>query len=603
MPQIKQSSKANFVAVFEDPRPSANTIYLFGDAHNEQTLAPIFDGHIKFISNSGAWNGLGYNNNTDADLSAGSPGFGMALTKQTSHVIHTSQTGNDTRTCVDVSWGLSMDPTNPHSHVKLFTDNTLNMISYFPRTHTAFWHEAYWNSLATNTSLNNVTTNISGTLTGFDFNWSQPVDVVNGIFYRDPGNNFLSGIYHRTSGIYTGTGQRNRPSMGIVRLNKFPSYVDRAIIAHRDYYSAQYIGASTVDGRPFYFFNSRLNDRTQIIVRHNTNDNTETVFNTFSAVPNAAGVSYGGDRNTGTGIRSQIKMASQTFADPAAATTKCWYVPYFDTSNNYCPFLFRWNTTNDTFTRTEVTNITGTLSSGLLTNLHGCQGEWSGFKSVIANETFVVSGTRYVTVIPVDGGYQVNDATATARTMVTYSVDAANPAILTFHSSVTVPYTLRNIVWLNDSRTQLGVITERALVIYNFTTANGWAATSTIPYQFWAVGRDGTDRIWGITQNATGYVDVHVITASIPVRITITPAQSTYNHTGSNINSTVNVSAYNLNNERIATTVNLSISGATMTFAAGAANTSVSTSSSGETSVPIVITGAGQSDIVANVQL
>lgn len=602
MPQIKQSNKINCVAVFEDPRPGANTIYLFGDGHNETTLAPIFDSHIKFVPNSGAWNTTGYNNNTDSELSAGSPGYGMALAKPTTHVIHTTQTGNDPRTCLDISWGLSMDPNNPHSFVKHFTDGTRNMITYYGRGHGGFYIDCAWSAIANSNSLGDVTSSLLTNQNGFDGNYGN-YDSIFGWFYRDPANDFISGLYHRSSGIYTGTGQRNRPSMGIARLDKFPNYSTRASITWKDYYVGQYIGASTVDGRPIYIFNSRSTDRQQLIVRHNTNDNTETTLYTFSAVPSAAGQSYGGDRSTATGLKSQIKMSSRTFTDPSSATTRCWYTPYFDSQNNYMPFLFRWNTTNDVFTRSEVTNVTGDLSSVHMGSLHGCQGEYSGLKSVIANETFVVSGTRYVTVIPMDGGYQVHDGTASARTIVNYSVDAANPALLTYHSKLVVPSTIKNIVWLNDARTQLGIITERSFLIYNFTTQSGWTATATVPYQFWAVGRDSTDRIWGLTYNSTGYVDVHVITASIPVRITVTPASSTYNYQGSNINSTVNVSAYNINNERIATSVSLSITGSTMTFSAGATSLTVNTSSSAETSVPIVITGAGQSDILASVQI
>jgi hypothetical protein len=100
-----------------------------------------------------------------------------------------------------------------------------------------------------------------------------------------------------------------------------------------------------------------------------------------------------------------------------------------------------------------------------------------------------------------------------------------------------------------------------------------------------------------------GYADIHVITPTIPVRITITPAQASYNHTGSDINSTVDVSAYNIAGERIATDVELSIDGSTMTFSGGATTTTATTSTSAETSVNIIVTGAGLSDIVANVSI
>jgi len=118
------------------------------------------------------------------------------------------------------------------------------------------------------------------------------------------------------------------------------------------------------------------------------------------------------------------------------------------------------------------------------------------------------------------------------------------------------------------------------------------------------MGRDSTDRIWA---NAVGteysYGDLHILTPSLPIRVTINPASSSYNYTGTNINSTVDISAYNIEGSRIATTVDLSIEGSTMTFSGGATTTSITTSTSAETTVNIVITGAGVSDIVADVNI
>ena len=605
MPQVKQSNKKDVVAVFEDPRPSHNHIYLFGDAHNKSTLAPIFDSHIKFVPNSGAWNTKGYNNNNNDENSAGSPGYGLSLAKPTTSVMHTTATGDSGVCNLDISWGLSMDPNNPFGFSKQFTDGNRNMVTWFSHGHTGFYIDCVWSALANTTNLFDITSSSMTHVSGFDGNYGNS-DSVYGWFYRDPSNDFISGLYNRSSGIYTGNGQRCRPAMGIVRMNKFPTYNTRDSITYKDYYAAQYIGVSTVDGRPIYLFNRRTSDREQFIIRHNTNDNTETTLYTFNAVPTAANQSAGGDRTqsgAASALKSQIKMSSQTFTDPNAANTKCWYTPYFDTQNNYMPFLFRWNTSNDVFTRENVTNVSGDLSSVHMTNLHGCQGETSGLKSVIANETFVVSNTRYITVIPLDGGHQVNDSSATARSMVTYSANSANPALLTYHSKVISPSTIKNIVWLNDSRTQVGLITERSLLVYNFTSQNGWTPTATIPYQFWAVGRDSTDRIWGLSFNSTGYVDLHLITASIPIRITISTANSTYDYQGTNINSTANISAYNINGARISINVNLSIVGSTLTFSNSATSLTVNTSANAETSVPIVITGAGQSDIQASVQI
>ena len=91
--------------------------------------------------------------------------------------------------------------------------------------------------------------------------------------------------------------------------------------------------------------------------------------------------------------------------------------------------------------------------------------------------------------------------------------------------------------------------------------------------------------------------------SAVPVRITITPASSSYNHTGTDINTTVAVSAYNITGDRVAVSVALTIDGSTMTFTGGATSTTVTTSTSADTNVDVIITGSGVSDIVGNVSI
>jgi hypothetical protein len=150
----------------------------------------------------------------------------------------------------------------------------------------------------------------------------------------------------------------------------------------------------------------------------------------------------------------------------------------------------------------------------------------------------------------------------------------------------------------------MGVFLENSFLIYTWSDINGWELTSTITEKFHMVGRDSTDRIWAVSSAGEGYTaEYHVLTPTIPTRITIEPASSSYDYQGSNINSTVNISAYNINNERIAVDVALSIDGSTMTFGDGGTTATVTTSTTGETSQAIIITGAGLSDIIANVQV
>jgi hypothetical protein len=326
-------------------------------------------------------------------------------------------------------------------------------------------------------------------------------------------------------------------------------------------------------------------------------------MHTFNATPSANGSNYGGARSQTTGLKSQTKMSSQIFTDPTSAGNVCWYTPYFDTSNNYFPFFYQWNKSTDVFTRNEDVTITGDLSSTHLMNLHGCQGGYSGLKSILYNETFVVSGTRYVSLFPLDNGSKVHDGTETARTIVTYSVDGSNPKDLTYHSSVIVPTTIRNIVWLDDDRTQFGAICEFAFHMYTFDASLGYVRTASLPFQFWGVGRDSNDRIYALGYNSGGYVDIHTISQTVPINIVITAASASYDYQGSVISSTVAISAYNASGDRIATTVNLVIEGSTMTFGDDSVSTSVTTSTSADVSQAIKIIGAGFSNIVASVQV
>ena len=599
MAKVKNSNKKNVVAVFEDPRPGSNTLYFCGDGHNKATLAPNFDQYLLMNPTEPGFTQYGRNNTTVDEYSAGAPGYSMALTKQTTSVCHVTDTGNHVNTNIDPSWGLSMNPAYPHSVVKHWTDGQAEMVTYDAASGSAYHLNVYW-TIDTSKELSETNPTSTTNQSGYDGRYGSYYPT-RGWFYRDPNTDMISGLYHATYGYSAGNKVDFAPTLGIQRLNKFPTYASRQRISDKQYYGAQFVGPSAVDGKPIYLFNDRRSDHNQIIYRHNTSDNTETTLHTFNTVPAANGSNYGGDRDEASGIRGQVKMSSQIFVDPTSAGNECWYTPYFDTSNNYFPFFYQWDKATDVFTRNEDVTVSGDLSSIHLNNLHGIQGSDSGFKSMIYNETFEFSGTRYLSVFPLDGGYEVNDGQASARTIVTYSIDAADPKALTHHSVVTVPATIRNIVWLNDDRTQFGAICENSFHMYYFNATDGFVKTATLPYQFWAVGRDANDRIWANAYNSGGYCDIHLITPTIPVSIVITPDQATYDFQGTPITSGITINAFNSEGNRIATSVDLVIEGSTMTFADDTTTATVATSDTADTAVAIKITGAGFSNIVASV--
>jgi len=89
----------------------------------------------------------------------------------------------------------------------------------------------------------------------------------------------------------------------------------------------------------------------------------------------------------------------------------------------------------------------------------------------------------------------------------------------------------------------------------------------------------------------------------VPISVVITPASSSYNYTGTTINTSVGVSAYNISGDRIATDVKLVIDGTSMEFSGGSDSATVTTLTNADVSQNVNILSAGISDIIANIAL
>jgi hypothetical protein len=608
MALIKKASKPGVVSVFENPMPGSNTIYIEGEGYNETTLAPIFNAAMfmcygqpqTFLFGTNLYRA---NDGNSYNVRSGDLAFSLVLTKESASTNQTTVTratdANNRQHNVSYWSELSMDPAIQGSPLRRITDASNNsLVVWTAKADYYNWYrQIVWYNPQYSLHSQNPTSTWGSDGDGGGGELTVPVMPT----IKDPSSNWVSMITQRIR--YDG--YIARPMWGIGR-NNFYSYESANYTGtniERDGYYIQYIGQSSADNKPIYLFNLHSNEYTQYITKHNVSAGTTTDLNSFTAVPTAAGTNYGGARSTAS-FQSQIRWSSKVFDDPTSAGNKCWYTPYFDSNLNFHPFFFQWNRTTDVITRNADISITGDLSSVHLNGLVTGTGPSSYQAGNVHNETFVSGGNRYLVLIPTNNAYGVYDATPAARKIITYSINAANPKALTHHSVVTVPATIRNSLFLNDNRTILGCICSDAFYIYTWSNANGWELTSTIAERFTAVGRDSTDRIWATGVRVDGqYADTHILSTSIPTRITITTDQASYNYTGTNINGTASISAYNLAGERIAVTVSLTISGSTMTFTGGVTSTTATTSTSADVTVPIIITGAGQSDIVATVSI
>ena len=315
-------------------------------------------------------------------------------------------------------------------------------------------------------------------------------------------------------------------------------------------YTTQYIGASASTDTPFFFKNNIANDYQQTIHSYNPAANTQTTAHTFNTAPAAAEQSYGGQRtNTSLALSPSAKFASMTFTDftsGAASGDKGFYVPYFDTNFNYFPFYYRWNASTDAFTREQATGVTGDLSS--VHHLDATQAGSSSYsfgRQTWWNDTLVSSGTRYLTLFSFNGYNNAYSGAEKARTFVTYSCGATDPTALTHHSAVIIPATPRGMVYLNDAKTIMGVFCNDAFYVYGWNNSTGWTLASSIPGTFHQVGRDSLGRIWGMEKAPGGGIaDLHLLSVNLPYSVSITPAATSYNYSGSTIATSVAVSAY-----------------------------------------------------------
>ena len=605
MALIKKNSKQGVTAVMEDPVTGSNYIYIDNDAHNKTTLAPIMNATaIAREDSTGPADHLigdAYFNYYEEDgvynyMRAGENGL-LLLTKETIVDRQHNVTGNDARNNVNVIHRRSLDEDEISGDLNAFTKSGGGQyVSRMYRTNHYNWHKHYGADHVTQpphvdrpdyeyptyggTTSTNTVTDQPMACTGFGESETRVAFITND---------------HRVS-------LNNRPMEGVGRIQADGSSQSMNI-EQKDNYYVQYIGRSLQTSKPLYLYNFIDNEYTQYIEQFNVGSDNCTQLHLFNAVPTTTGTLYGGARGYST-IGKTANWASKHFYKTGDSDTKIFYLPYFDANYDYHPWVFEWNQTNDTFTRLQATNITGDASTTHMSGQYNKPGDQAAFASCFFNETFVNNNNRYLTVMPVTSNHLGHDASDLARTFVSYSVSSSDATALTYHSKIIIPKTPRNMLFLNDARTLMGVLTKDVFYIYKWDNTNGWVKTGDIPGTFVGVGRDSTDRIWAV--NAPGddrWVETHIINPTTPIKVTITPASATYNHTGTTITSTVDVSAYDINGARIATSVALTIEGTTMTFGDDTTSATVTTSANAETSQAIKITGAGLSDIVANISL
>ena len=594
------------IPVIEDPRSGSTDLYIERLRYNKTSFAPQFNSKIRIGStNSDTYTtGQGYNT-TSANSTTPLARMGMlALTKEVSVCSHQSLNNNAYPLQYEIdwrSWGFSMDDLHRVSPVKEFTDGSNKTVIHQvtdPTGAYSYQHRTMWRNppaaspLAATAPTSAIAEGTSTDNTNVAYEHAGP-------WVYNKGNyayGRFSPVYYKNQGQYDGFGRFDLTTNATVN-----SHTQAGAFRSSTYNRMQFIGPSSADDEPIFMGTSHQNNINHRIYKTNTSANSVTTLHSFTATSSASG-----NRGELNHNHYYPKIASKHFSNPASgqSANRVFYVPAMDGNANYYPWFFTWNKTNDTFTRGHCT-MAGELSSvsGFTMNSTSSYSNNTPSTAILYNESHVLSGTRYVTVIPLCNHTTNAENTDAERTIITYSVASADASALTFHSKEVIPKGIRNITWLNDARTLLGIHQTGGYLIYKMDASSGWQKATTITSELHCVGRDSSDRIFALEANGEYNYKLHSITPTLPISVSITPAASSYNFAGSVISSTVAVSAFGADGARIAATVGLTISGSTMDFSAGVSTVNVTTSTSGDTNQAIRITGAGFSDILAAIAL
>lgn len=582
----------------EDPTPGSSLMYFQMDAFNKTTLAYQMDSTL--LLNPASYLPITFGNSASSVTETMGASGGILLLKgEVTHCRHTQfNTQSVVGDNIDLAPWASMDPTRPIIQSRSDTQgtNTHMMMSYNFIPGTASNTTYYNRRLGTGDySSSPPLTNSSITVGHCIF--PLYLNTATGNIVAYDAAQTISGPGTTQGAAFTGT-------FGAAFTFQFVTAVSGTK-------SMQFVGTGT-DGFAVFMHIDVGNDYTQNFYKYTDSNNTAVALNSFTATPtaNAAANGHaGGGRTalTNGGGNFCMKLASRTFTNPNTSKP-AFYVPYFDTNSKYCPQYFEWDKAGSTFTRNTNTTVAYGVGSQSTYWTHDATSAATastiyGMERAYVNESFTSGGTRYVTLMYLHGAGGVLDATPTQRTFVTYSVNATDYTALTYHSSIVIPQTPKNIVWLNDDRTLMGVFGHTAFYIYNFSS--GWILTATFPYQFNAVGRDSLGRIWAQDNGPFNYGRVHLLSGSVPTTVSVVPAQTTYTYAGTTINSTITLNAYDATGARMAANVTLTAGSTALKFVDSGSNQvstiTVATSASADTTVNIAVIGAGSTSITTSV--
>jgi len=587
-------------AIIEDPRASNDGFYIYGKRHDKQSLTPQFNSTLNFSTGGGV-------SSSSYSTTASTNYFNkqhLMLTKMTVHEppYYSSSMSYNYNIIDDTAWRYIDDTEFTQRGFMVLSDETGSQESLSMMGGSdSYNYYTHWNYMPTDeTYLHETRPYYNNNIWQYYF---IPTMYKN---YAKDGYVYGLAQYWSTNSYFYP--QYYQVAYGSGWPTSYSSSYSTSISGMSSYHAIQVVGRSTQDGEMILISNycntGSSTNRTYVNKMTRDGDSYATVTNIYdsgTSTITASGTHQGG--NNRNGLRYWHTYSSH-FDDPRTAGTKCFYKTWFDQYGDYHPFVITWDQSTDTFAQEEAISVTGDKSSVHANMLWTADSDNSA-PTCTVTQTWVSNSTRYVGYFVLDHA-QKHTADTAFKTFVMYEVDSADPTALTYHSKLEVTDTPRNMIWLNDERTLLGLFFRNNFKMYVWNDVSGWTEASVIGEQVHAMGRDSLDRIWYTTKTSTStanFADINLLSPTLPVSVNITPELSSYAYGGSDIASYLDVSALNASGARTATNVRLVIEGSSMTFTDGSTTKTITTLTSGDLQVGTVVTGAGYTNVTASIEL
>lgn len=221
--------------------------------------------------------------------------------------------------------------------------------------------------------------------------------------------------------------------------------------------------------------------------------------------------------------------------------------------------------------------------------------------------TFSSSGTNYLCIGVYEPGI-TNTVATSALNLYLWRLDSKTTATFLQKLDTGSAGRVRAFMPMDSTQRRIVVVYDDKIVFYAWNAATNWTFQSTQNLNTQDVGIDSQGRVWAtdlgsyIPGTPTGYNSQSLYVyepAGAATNITVSFQQSAYTYTGSPIASNLIVNAYDTVGNRVAISVTLTRNTSNFSFTGGASSTTVTTSTGGNTLVPISVFSTGQLSVLA----